>query len=87
MPRAARTQSKSQVYHVMLRGNNRHDIFLDTDDKSRMIDTILDKKSGGTFEVYAFCIMDNHMHIVIKEGKDYYIKVNKKNCYKLCLLF
>ncbi|MCX7920973.1 MAG: transposase [Clostridia bacterium] len=70
MPRYARTISQSQTYHVMLRGNNKEPIFIDDDDKNRIVDTIFDKKSNGAFLIYAYCIMDNHLHIVIKEGED-----------------
>lgn len=44
MPRYARIKSQTQVYHIMLRGNNREMIFVDEEDKARMIDTLGDKK-------------------------------------------
>jgi len=67
MPRYARTQSKSNVYHIMLRGINRTDIFLDEDDKNRFIDTIIRFKEKSKYEIYAYCLMDNHIHLLIKE--------------------
>ena len=70
MPRHARSLSDKQVYHIMLRGNNREKIFIDEEDKSRILDTLREKKKDGAFQLYAYCIMDNHIHLVIKEGTD-----------------
>ena len=36
MPRAARKKSKSGIYHIMIRGINRQDIFEDDDDKKNL---------------------------------------------------
>ena len=70
MPRYARKKSNTQIYHVMLRGNNRDRIFIDQEDKSRIIDIIRNKKMAGEYLLYAFCVMDNHIHLIIKECED-----------------
>lgn len=70
MPRYARKKSEKQVYHIMLRGNNREKIFIDEEDKLRIIDTFEDKKKAAEYYLYAYCVMDNHIHLIIKEGKD-----------------
>ena len=70
MPRTARQISKTHIYHVMLRGNEKKNIFLDDEDKSRFINTIYHKKEDDGFCLYAYCLMDNHIHLVIKEQKD-----------------
>ena len=44
MPRYARVKSEKQIHHIMLRGNNREKIFIDEEDKTRIIDTMGDKK-------------------------------------------
>ena len=78
MPRHARMLSKTQTYHVMLRGNNRQDVFIDDEDKARIIATISDKKREDRFIVYAYCVMDNHLHLVLKEGKDVLAQILKR---------
>ncbi|MEW6173529.1 MAG: transposase [Bacillota bacterium] len=78
MPRHARVLSKTQTYHVMLRGNNRQDVFIDDEDKARIIATIWDKKGDDHFTVYAYCVMDNHLHLVLREGKDVLAKALKR---------
>lgn len=67
MPRTARQISKTHIYHVMLRGNEKKNIFLDAEDKNKFIDTIYCMKEDDGFCLYAYCIMNNHVHLVIKE--------------------
>ncbi|WP_198543855.1 transposase [Petroclostridium xylanilyticum] len=45
MPRQARERSSSGIYHIMLRGINRQDIFHDEEDKMRFIETLKNYKS------------------------------------------
>lgn len=75
MPRQMRKLSKSRVYHVIIRGNERKKIFLDDDDRTRFIDTLWDKKKEKQFLVYAYCLMDNHVHLVVGEGDNTISKV------------
>ena len=67
MPRIARRISKTNIYHVMLRGNEKKNIFADAEDKARFIDIICNKKEDNGFCLYAYCVMNNHVHLVIKE--------------------
>lgn len=70
MPRHARIKSQIQVYHIMLRGNNRERIFSEEEDKTKIIEILGDKKKAGEYFLYAYCVMDNHIHLVMKEGTD-----------------
>lgn len=70
MPRHPRVLSATQTYHIMLRGNNRQDVFIDDEDKARIIATISEKKGSDRFTLYAYCVMGNHLHLVLKEGTD-----------------
>lgn len=67
MPRAAREKSESGIYHVMLRGTDRRAIFLDEEDNLRFekIITNVHQKSG--FHLFAYCLMGNHVHLLIQE--------------------
>ena len=40
MPRIAREKSQSGIYHIMIRGINKQDIFEDDDDKQRFLETL-----------------------------------------------
>ena len=67
MPRLPRKYSETGVYHIMIRGNAKQDIFIDDQDKRKFIKTILQKRKEKRFFLYAYCIMKNHAHLVVKE--------------------
>ena len=55
MPRMARNTSDTKVYHVILRGNDKQDIFLDEQDYKKLIKELKNTKEN----------MDmNYTHIV-----------------------
>lgn len=79
MARQARKKSTLGIYHVMLRGINKQDIFFCEDDFVRMISILRDIQykinkytdeiiSSNQCTIYAYCILHNHLHILIKEG-------------------
>lgn len=68
--RQARKQSKSGIYHVVLRGINRQDIFYDDNDYERFLETINRMKSDDQFTVYGYCLMTNHVHLLVGEKTD-----------------
>jgi len=68
MPRTARAKSKSGVYHIMLRGNEKRDIYIDDEDRQRFIETLGDRIKKGKYSLYAYCLMDNHIHMLIRES-------------------
>ena len=70
MPRQARRMSSSSIYHIMLRGNEKKKIFIDEEDKEKVIEILYDKREAGEYLLYSFCVMDNHLHLIIKESID-----------------
>ncbi|GAH20225.1 unnamed protein product [marine sediment metagenome] len=69
MPRQRRKIGLSKIYHVIARGNERKDIFLDDEDKSKFIQIIINKKRKNEYTLYAYCLMNNHLHLLLKEGE------------------
>ena len=76
MSRKARIYSESGVYHVMLRGINRQDIFESEKDYIKFLYEIRrvafpDDETGKPMKpelvVYAYCLMPNHVHLLVKE--------------------
>lgn len=67
--RKARRESKSEIYHVMMRGNNHQRIFIDTEDKKYFIFLLTKYLKKLNLELYAWCLMDNHFHLLIKASK------------------
>lgn len=70
MPRIKRQLSQSKIYHVMLRGNERRKIFLSTEDREKFVNTLREKNREKAFTVLAYCLMDNHIHLLINEGQE-----------------
>lgn len=70
MPRKPRVKSSTGIYHVMLRGINGQVIFHDNKDYEKLIQTIKEIKEISKYEVYAYCLMTNHVHLLIKERNE-----------------
>jgi REP element-mobilizing transposase RayT len=78
MPRQARKMSGSSIYHIMIRGNERRKIFLDDEDRARFIDTLQIKIEASKGKLFAFCLMDNHVHILVGEGNETIANIMKR---------
>ena len=70
MPRSARQESNSGIYHVILRGINRQRIFEDEEDYACFLDILNDCRTVSGFELYAYCLMSNHIHLLLRAGKE-----------------
>ena len=78
MARKARLASDSGVYHVILRGVNRQDIFESDKDYLKFL-SLLERvafpvdETGRRIEpllvIYAYCLMPNHVHLLVREQK------------------
>jgi len=66
MPRNARIMSATGIYHIMLRGINKQTIFEDDEDKEKFIQTLSHYKEVCGYDLYAYCLMNNHVHILLK---------------------
>ncbi len=66
MPRHLRLQYPDAIYHLMARGNGRQDIVRDDDDRQRLQDYLGRAVVRCSWRVYAFAIMSNHFHLVLK---------------------
>ncbi len=67
MSRNARGFSENGIYHIMFRGTNKQPIFYSDWDYVKMLEILQKLKEDYGFEVYAYCLMKNHAHFVIKE--------------------
>ena len=69
MPRQTRKNSKSNIYHILLRGINWQIIFEDSADYTKFIETLDRYKAVSGYKVFAYCLMSNHIHMLIKADK------------------
>ena len=70
MPRKARTRSSTGIYHIIMRGINRQIIFEDSEDYIQFLESLTRQKETSGIEIYAYCLMSNHVHLLIKEGNE-----------------
>ena len=70
MPRQARKQSTSGIYHIMLRGINQQTIFENEEDKEKLLQTLNHYKAISGYKVFAYCLMSNHIHLLLKVEKE-----------------
>lgn len=62
----------------MIRGNERKNIFLDEEDKMRFMEILFAKKQEKKFFLHAYCLMDNHVHLLLSEGSQDVATVMKR---------
>ncbi|MFP9097621.1 transposase [Flavobacterium sp. RHBU_24] len=56
--------AKDNMYHIYNRGINGESIFL-SDENKRYFLSLLDKYMNESGDVYAYCLMDNHFHLLL----------------------
>ena len=78
MPRTARTLSESGIYHVMLRGINREKIFRDEEDFRVFLGVLAKFKSISQYELFSYCLMENHVHLLIRPNTETLDKVFRR---------
>ncbi|MBR4920418.1 MAG: transposase [Prevotella sp.] len=79
MARQPRKSSGTGIHHIMMRGINHQNIFYDEEDYYQFINT-LDRMRvrydddglpcGTNYILYAYCLMPNHFHLLIRERED-----------------
>lgn len=69
MARKARVWWPGACYHIMCRGNHRHDIFRDDEDREVYISILRQVKASQPYILHSYCLMTNHVHLQI-ETKD-----------------
>ncbi len=69
MGRNIRNKADSKIYHIVMKGNNGQQIFFDGEDYERFLSVLSECKKTDKFSLYAYCLMGNHIHLLLKEGK------------------
>jgi REP element-mobilizing transposase RayT len=70
MPRVARQKSVSGIYHIIIRGINKQIIFEDKEDREKYLEIVQHYKQIDGYQIYGYCLMDNHVHLLVREGRD-----------------
>lgn len=69
MSRAPRIHFPGAIYHVINRGNDKGNIFIDEKDYNVFLKHIREVKQEKDFFLYCYCLMPNHFHLLL-EVKD-----------------
>lgn len=78
MSRGAREKCESGTYHIMIRGANKQEIFHDTEDRLRFLETLKRYKREFFMNVYGWCLMGNHVHLLLGEGSEVFSETLKR---------
>ncbi|MCR5847612.1 MAG: transposase [Lachnospiraceae bacterium] len=70
MPRKPRVLSSTGIYHIILRSVNQHIIFEEDSDYQKFLYILSDCTKKYDSKIYAYCLMDNHIHLLIHASSD-----------------
>jgi putative transposase len=65
MARQLRITFEGAWYHVMNRGINHNNIFFNNDNRIKFLELLKESVDIYGIEIHAFCLMDNHYHLII----------------------
>ena len=68
MPRQARLILDNVCYHIITRGNQKQTVFRDEGDYRSYLKFVSKYKERHKFKIYGWCLMNNHVHMVIESG-------------------
>ena len=86
MPRHARIDAAGAVHHVMVRGITRSAIFYDNVDRDRFIDRAGIVLAEGKTACYAFALLSNHVHLLLKDRGYAHSRYHEAASHRLCRL-
>lgn len=69
MPRQARIDYPGALHHIIGRGIERRAIFQEEADKESFLKRLRDNLSKSSMRCFAWCVMDNHFHLLLETGK------------------
>jgi putative transposase len=70
MARKPRVELQGGLYHIITRGNNRQLIFGSDDDYLKLLSLLGQQKAKLPFYFYAYCLMPNHIHLLVERRED-----------------
>lgn len=65
VPRANRYIEKKSIFHVMIRGSARRDVFRDQEDREKFLELLSSASERFDSVFHAYCLMGNHYHLLV----------------------
>ena len=69
MARKPRIEYPGAFFHTIVRGNNRENVFRESGDYVRYLQKFARSCREGDITLYAFCLMPNHIHLLLEMGE------------------
>ena len=66
MARSLRIEFPGALYHITSRGDGQEHIYISEEDRSLFLNTLSEVCLRCTWVCYAYCLMDNHYHLLIE---------------------
>jgi putative transposase len=70
MPRKKRIALANYPHHIVQRGHNRKNVFRTEKDRNAYLETLRDFREKLGLRVFGYCLMSNHVHLIIDPGTD-----------------
>ena len=70
MPRTSRIVVMGYPHHIIQRGHNRQIVFASEEDYQYYVDNLCEWKEKLGCKVYAYCLMTNHVRLIVDPGED-----------------
>ena len=70
MPRHSRRKSSTRTYHIVIKGADRQLLFEEKNDYIKYLNILEYFKSECKIEIFAYCLMSNHVHLLIRHPVD-----------------
>ncbi|MBI5873335.1 MAG: transposase [Candidatus Omnitrophica bacterium] len=68
--RLARLIARNMPHHVVQRGNRRQKVFFEKSDREFYLQLLEEKVKKYYVQVWAYCLMDNHVHLMVIPGEE-----------------
>jgi REP element-mobilizing transposase RayT len=69
MARALRIEYEGALYHILSRGNEQRDIFLEDDDRRSFLKVLGEMSQRFDIDILAYVLMGNHYHLLLRTRK------------------
>jgi putative transposase len=68
MTRQARIIIANTPHHIVQRGHNKQAVFFEAADYKNYLENLQELKQMLDLQVYGYCLMTNHIHLIVNPG-------------------
>ena len=69
MARALRIEYKRALYHILSRGNQGQDIFLNDGDRAFFLNVLEEISERFDISIFSYVLMGNHYHLLLRTNR------------------